>query len=145
MGIGTGRGPNRAVDAAVAAISSPLLDFPVLTAKGIVFNIVGGPGTSIQEIEKAASVIHENVDENANIIFGALVQDGMENEMSITVLATGINSSVEDAIQRAGGEIATILPPLPSSEPPSKPARPATTANKNVRASNLPGFLRGSG
>ncbi|KAJ8611473.1 hypothetical protein CTAYLR_005158 [Chrysophaeum taylorii] len=132
MGIGTGRGPNRAVDAAVAAISSPLLDFPVLNAKGIVFNIVGGPGFSIQEVQKASTVIYENVDPDANIIFGASIQKDMENELSITVLATGIQQSVEDAIARAGGDIAPILPPTPTS------AKPRTAS------SSLPGFLRPS-
>ena len=75
MGIGHGKGKTRAVDAAMAAISSPLLDFPISRAKGIVFNIVGGADMSLQEINAAAEVIYENVDADANIIFGALVDD----------------------------------------------------------------------
>lgn len=90
MGIGHGKGKNRAVDAAKSAISSPLLDFPINDAKGIVFNIVGGADMTLQEINSAAEVIYENVDENANIIFGALVDEKIaDGEMSITVLATG--------------------------------------------------------
>ena len=73
MGIGTGKGKTRAQDAAVAAISSPLLDFPIAKAKGIVFNIVGGDDLTLTEINAAAEVIYENVDQDANIIFGALV------------------------------------------------------------------------
>merc|ERR1712072_1305642 len=73
MGIGQSKGKDRAQDAAVAAISSPLLDFPVKRAKGIVFNIVGGSDLTLTEINAAAEVIYENVDQNANIIFGALV------------------------------------------------------------------------
>ena len=88
MGIGTGSGKTRAQDAAVAAISSPLLDFPIERAKGIVFNITGGQDMTLHEINSAAEVIYEAVDPNANIIFGALVDDNMENEISITVVAT---------------------------------------------------------
>lgn len=89
MGIGSGSGKSRAKDAAVAAISSPLLDFPIERAKGIVFNITGGHDMTLHEINAAAEVIYEAVDLNANIIFGALVDDSMENELSITVIATG--------------------------------------------------------
>ncbi|CAB40398.1 cell division protein FtsZ [Guillardia theta] len=89
MGIGTGSGKTRAQDAAVAAISSPLLDFPIEKARGIVFNITGGQDMTLHEINSAAEVIYEAVDSNANIIFGALVDDNMENEISITVVATG--------------------------------------------------------
>jgi len=94
MGIGTGKGKTRAQDAAVAAISSPLLDFPINKAQGIVFNIVGGNDLTLQEINAAAEVIYENVDSDANIIFGALVDSEMESEVSITVLATGFELDV---------------------------------------------------
>lgn len=87
MGVGTGVGRTRAADAAVAAISSPLLDFPIQKAKRIVFNIVGGEDMGLQEINEASEVIYENADDNANIIFGALVDPSMEEEISITVLA----------------------------------------------------------
>ena len=87
MGVGTGVGKTRAADAAVAAISSPLLDFPIQNAQRIVFNIVGGLSMGLQEINEASEVIYENADENANIIFGALVDPSMEEEISITVLA----------------------------------------------------------
>lgn len=87
MGVGTGVGKTRAADAAVAAISSPLLDFPIQNAQRIVFNIVGGLSMGLQEINEASEVIFENADENANIIFGALVDPSMGEEISITVLA----------------------------------------------------------
>ena len=105
MGIGTGKGKSRAVDAALAAISSPLLDFPITRAKGIVFNIVGGSDMSLQEINAAAEVIYENVDADANIIFGALVDEKITSgEVSITVLATGFatdffDTDDEDALE----------------------------------------------
>lgn len=87
MGVGTGVGPNRAADAAIAAISSPLLDFPIQKSKRIVFNIVGGATMGLQEINEASEVIYENADDNANIIFGASVDESMGEEISITVLA----------------------------------------------------------
>ncbi|KAL7520837.1 hypothetical protein ACHAWX_005541 [Stephanocyclus meneghinianus] len=90
MGIGTGTGKTSAEDAAVAAISSPLLDAPVDEATGVVFNIIGGESLSLQEVDRAAKVIYNNVHEDANVIFGALVDDEITDEtVSITVLATG--------------------------------------------------------
>jgi cell division protein FtsZ len=89
MGIGKGSGRTRAEDAALAAISSPLLDLPIEKARGVVFNIVGGNDLTLQEINMAAQVIYDRVDENANIIFGALVDGSMDGEVAITVIATG--------------------------------------------------------
>lgn len=108
MGIGTGKGKSRATDAALAAISSPLLDFPITRAKGIVFNVAGGQDLSLQEINAAAEVIYENVDPDANIIFGALVDDKLENgEVSITVLATGFATDFYDGDEAGGYEALT--------------------------------------
>eukprot|EP00978_Attheya_sp_CCMP212_P008889 scaffold20934_cov52-Attheya_sp.AAC.1 len=87
MGVGTGVGKSRAADAAVAAISSPLLDFPISQAKRIVFNVVGGPTMGLTEINSASEVIYENAHIDANIIFGALIDPKMGDEVSITVLA----------------------------------------------------------
>lgn len=98
MGVGTGVGKNRASDAAIAAISSPLLDFPIQKAKRIVFNIVGGLDMGLQEINEASEVIYENADDNANIIFGALVDPTMKEEISITVLACDFDTSDTDDI-----------------------------------------------
>mmetsp|Transcript_10810 Transcript_10810/g.16608 ORF Transcript_10810/g.16608 Transcript_10810/m.16608 type:complete len:430 (+) Transcript_10810:93-1382(+) len=87
MGVGTGVGKNRAANAAIAAISSPLLDIPFQKARRIVFNVVGGDNMGLQEINEASEVIYENAAKDANIIFGALVDPTMGEEMSITVLA----------------------------------------------------------
>jgi cell division protein FtsZ len=102
MGVGTGVGKNRAADAAIAAISSPLLDFPIQRAKRIVFNIVGGEDMGLQEINEASEVIYENADENANIIFGALVDPAMREEISITVLACDFDEGMQTAMLTAG-------------------------------------------
>ncbi len=93
MGMGEGVGKTRAVEAAAAAISSPLLEFPVNNAKGIVFNIMGGPDMTLQEINMASNYIYDNVDPNANIIFGALVDEKLGDKVRITVLATGFDNT----------------------------------------------------
>jgi len=123
MGIGTGKGKNRATDAAMAAITSPLLDFPITKAKGIVFNVVGGEDMSLQEINAAAEVIYENVDSDANIIFGAMVDDSgsvAPGEVAITVLATGFNTDFYDQkmMARESGE---VLRPQRKSKPQNMP------------------------
>jgi cell division protein FtsZ len=117
MGIGTGKGKSRAVDAAMSAISSPLLDFPITRAKGIVFNIVGGSDMTLQEINAAAEVIYDNVDPDANIIFGALVDDATANgEVSITELATGFatdffDSDEAESFESLRAQQSTLSPP----------------------------------
>lgn len=104
MGIGTGSGKTSAEDAAVAAISSPLLDAPVDEATGVVFNIIGGESLSLQEVDRAAKVIYNNVHEDANVIFGALVDDEItDGTVSITVLATGFYEDEERPGSGGGG------------------------------------------
>ena len=108
MGIGTGSGKTSAEDAAVAAISSPLLDAPVDEATGVVFNIIGGESLSLQEVDRAAKVIYNNVHEDANVIFGALVDDEItDGTVSITVLATGFDGDQDE--RRGGGSVPDFL------------------------------------
>ena len=90
MGIGTAEGKGRARDAAIAALSSPLIDFPIyFEATGIVFTITGASDMSLQEVNEAAEAIYGMADPDANIIFGAQVDDSMGSVLSITVVATG--------------------------------------------------------
>ena len=89
MGIGTGKGENRMVDAAKMAISSPMLETSIDGARAVLINITGGPDTSIIEINEAAQLITAAADEEANIIFGAGIDENMEDEVKITVIATG--------------------------------------------------------
>lgn len=91
MGIGYGTGDNRAVEAARSAIDSPLLELSVDGAKGILFNITGGPDLGMYEIDEAAKTITEAADPDANIIFGAIIDDAMAGEVKITVIATGFD------------------------------------------------------
>ena len=104
MGVGTGTGKTRAADAAISAISSPLLDFPIKRAKRIVFNIVGPADMGLKEINEASEVIYENADEDANIIFGALIDPAIESEISITVLACDFDIDAERQILTYGVE-----------------------------------------
>jgi hypothetical protein len=89
MGIGIGSGKTAACDAAAAAISSPLLETTIENAKGVVFNISGGRALSLNEVNEAAKLIYETVEADANVIFGALVDETLGDQISITVLATG--------------------------------------------------------
>lgn len=99
MGIGIGEGRTAAADAAAAAISSPLLETTIENAKGVVFNISGGPNLSLQEVNQAAKLIYSTVEYDANVIFGALVDETLGDTISITVLATGFTERpVLDAI-----------------------------------------------
>ena len=93
LGIGTGVGENRAQVAAKAAISSPLLDISVEGAKGILFNITGGPDLTMNEVEEAAKFISETADADANIIFGATIDENMTDQLKIIVIATGFDES----------------------------------------------------
>ncbi|PIE54935.1 MAG: cell division protein FtsZ [Dethiosulfovibrio peptidovorans] len=92
MGIGEGRGDSRAAMAAQAAINSPLMSIPMSGAKGVLFNIAGGPDVGIHEIREAARIINEASDEDANIIWGSAIDEEMEDRIKITVIATGFAS-----------------------------------------------------
>jgi cell division protein FtsZ len=91
MGIGYGTGENRAVEAARAAIDSPLLEQQIDGAKGLLFNVTGGNDLSMFEVDEAAKVITAAADPGANIIFGAVIDDSYTGEIKITVIATGFS------------------------------------------------------
>ena len=96
MAIGTGKGEDKAIEAAEMAISSPLLEQTIDGAKGVLFNITGGSDLSINEIEQASQTISSVVDPEANIIFGTVTDERLNNEMRITLIGTGfptLNSS----------------------------------------------------
>src|SRR5213083_86708 len=100
MGAAVASGENRAVEAAQKAISSPLLeDLSISGARGVLINITGGPDLSLHEVNEAATLIQEEADEEANIIFGAVIDESMGDEVRITVIATGFGEHI-DASQR---------------------------------------------
>ena len=94
MGIGTASGENRGIEAARAAIGSPLLEMSIDGAKGILFNITGGKTMGMHEIDEAARHITKMVDPEAKIIFGAVVDEAMEEQVKITVVATGFEGGI---------------------------------------------------
>jgi len=91
MGIGYGTGESRAIEAAKAAIESPLLELSIDGAKGVLFNITGGNDLSMFEVDEAARIITEAADPEANIIFGAVINDSYTGEIKLTVVATGFD------------------------------------------------------
>lgn len=93
MGIGTGVGENRAQAAARSAIASPLLEITMEGARGVLFNIIGGPDLTMSEVDEAAKIISQAADSDANIIFGATIDETMRDQMKITVIATGFDST----------------------------------------------------
>lgn len=92
MGIGISNGENRAAEAARMAISSPLLETSIEGARGVLLNITGGPDLSLFEVNEAAEIIAEAADPEANIIFGAVIDEKMAEEVRVTVIATGFDN-----------------------------------------------------
>lgn len=93
MGIGKSNGAQRAVEAAEAAISSPLLEETIMGARGVIFSITGGSDLSLHEVHDAADVIYNAIDPEANIIFGAAINEELQDEVNITVIATGFKQN----------------------------------------------------
>jgi cell division protein FtsZ len=102
MGIGTGSGETRAVDAAKAAVSSPLLEASVEGATGILLNITGGHDLGLFEVNEAAEIVSAAADTQSNIIFGAVIDDSMGDDVRVTVIATGFEHG--GSVQRATNE-----------------------------------------
>mgnify|MGYP000256494549 CR=1 FL=1 len=96
MGIGHGTGENKALDAAKRAISSPLLEeTSIQGARGVLINVTGGPDITLHEINQSITLIREIAHEDANILFGAVIDESIRNEMRITVIATGFDHEPE--------------------------------------------------
>jgi cell division protein FtsZ len=93
MGIGSGRGENRAIEAAEAAITNPLLEESIQGATGVIFSIAGGPDMTLHEVNSAAGIIYNAADPNAHIIFGTVVKEELQGEVVITVIATGFKTA----------------------------------------------------
>ncbi len=99
MGTGIAKGENRAIEAARMAISSPLLeDVSINGATGIIINITGGSDLTLFEVNEASSLITEEADENAEIIFGAVIDENLKDEVRVTVIATGFNPVVQVSV-----------------------------------------------
>ncbi|MDA1298117.1 MAG: cell division protein FtsZ [Chloroflexi bacterium] len=101
MAIGTGTGPDRAIMAAEAAIDSPLLEVSIEGAKGVIFNVTGGTDLTLNEVHAASEVVSRMVDPDANIIFGTVTDPKMENEVKMTIIATGFPGADGSSDQQA--------------------------------------------
>ncbi len=96
MGIGVASGENRAVEAAKKAISSPLLETTIEGARGVLLNITGGANLGLFEVNDAADIVADAADPDANIIFGAVIDESLQEEVRITVIATGFNQRASE-------------------------------------------------
>ncbi|MBF2058199.1 MAG: cell division protein FtsZ [Cyanobacterium sp. T60_A2020_053] len=116
MGIGIGSGKSRAKESAVSAISSPLLESSIQGAKGVILNITGGNDLTLHEVNTAAETIYEIVDANANIIFGAVIDEKMQGEIRITVIATGFEGENTETKPRQPTISAPLPPPIEDND-----------------------------
>jgi cell division protein FtsZ len=114
MGIGAAAGENRAAEAARTAVSSPLLEASVEGATGILLNVTGGPEIGLFEVNEAAEVVTSAADQNANVIFGAVIDDAAGDEVRVTVIATGFGGSGRRRRRREATPT-----PAPGGEPSS--------------------------
>jgi cell division protein FtsZ len=133
MGAGVGKGEHRALDAAQKAVASPLLDENSIDgARAILINFTGGPDLSLHEVEEAARVVQEAAHEEAHIIFGAVIDPSMQDEVRITVIATGFSERKED--NQPSGKVVEI----------QRPSRPGAPAPKDWRR-RVPAEIRAEG
>src|SRR6476661_6385892 len=116
MGIGRASGENRAAEAARTAVSSPLLEASIEGATGILLNITGGPDIGLFEVNEAAEVVTGAADQNANVIFGAVIDESLGDEVQVTVIATGFGGQGRRRRRRE----AEREPPIPAAATPSE-------------------------
>jgi len=133
MGAGVGKGQNRALDAAQKAVASPLLDETSIDgARGILINFTGGSDLSLHEVEEAARIVQEAAHEEAQIIFGAVIDPSLQDEVRITVIATGFSERKEAS--QPSGKVVEI----------QRPARPGVPTTKEWRR-RVPADIRAEG
>jgi cell division protein FtsZ len=135
MGIGTASGENRAAEAAHTAVSSPLLESSIEGATGILLNISGPADMGLFEVNEAAEVVTSAADQNANVIFGAVIEDGLKDEVRVTVIATGFGPGAHRRRRRT-----TIEEPEPSTSRAEGEDRDRFEVPNDVL--EVPSFLR---
>jgi cell division protein FtsZ len=138
MAIGRGEGDDRAVEAARSAISSPLLDISISGAKGVLLNVTGGPDMTLYEINEAANVVAKAAANDANIIFGAVIDPKMVGEIKITVIATGFDAR---PVQAAPAVNAAALKNIRERER-EREREPIAQRTFNSEDLDIPAFLR---
>jgi len=156
MGIGIGSGENRAVEAAKMAIASPLLDISIEGARGVLFTITGSSNLGILEINEAAKVITSSTDPDAKVIFGAAIDDSMDDSVRITVIATGFNDHDKVVSKAQFEKVYAERPTMPSqilfTPATARTAAPVKTVHDDVKQKDektdssddieIPAFIR---
>ncbi len=139
MGIGAGVGENRAATAARTAIASPLLEISIEGAKGVLFNITGGPDLTMAEVDEAAKQIASAVDPDANIIFGATIDEHLVDQVKITVIATGFDETKKRLRELSGRpSYSTMAQPAPSHSVFTKPVTVTGSSNMQPAPQQAP-------
>ena len=141
MGAGHAFGENRAIEATQQAISSPLLEeASIQGAKGVLMNITGGSDLTLYEVNAAATIIREAADEDANIIFGAVIDDAMRDQMRITVIATGFDR--ESVAVAAAGSTSALPANAPRTIPRPLDDLPRPMMSARADDLDVPTFIR---
>lgn len=148
MGIGVSSGENRAIEAAKKAISSPLLETSIVGAQGVLMNITGGESLSLFEAQEAADIVQDAADEDVNMIFGTVINPELQDELVVTVIATGFNDKPSNARKPQGGGAfgGTTEEPASKREEGESLGRKASFENKSTNEStddsDIPSFIR---
>lgn len=140
MGIGIGTGDNRASDAAKKAIMSPLLETSIDGARGVIMNITGGSDLSLFEVNEAVEMVTAASDPDVNMIFGAIIDDNLKDEIKVTVIATGFEHRPSPSIKRTNQTADTPLP----KDPKLSNLKPFGNEQHNDQL-EIPTFLRNKG
>jgi cell division protein FtsZ len=142
MGTGYARGENRAIEATQEAISSPLLEeASIKGARGVLINITGGHDLTLFEVNEAATIVRQEADDDANIIFGHVIDDTMADAMKITVIATGFQHESASASVAAGATMPVTTPPRYAPRSPEEV--PVTHGQSRMRDDlDVPTFIR---
>ena len=136
MGIGMASGENKAEDAAKQAIQSPLLETTIEGARGVIINITGGDDLGLQEVNTAAELVQRSVDPEANIIFGTVINPEMQDQIQITVIATGFEDEVKNNSARVDSLVSKTWEKKINSIPSSQ------DMNNSQNDLDIPSFLR---
>jgi len=116
MGIGSGVGENRAQTAARSAVSSSLLETSIKGAKGLLFNIIGGTDLTMNEVYQASDIISKSADADANIIFGATIDESLVDQIKISVIATGFDETRQRLQELSDRSTSTAQPPVATDD-----------------------------
>ena len=141
MGIGRASGENRAEDAAKQAVQSPLLESSVEGARGVIISVTGGENLGLHEVNTAAELVQRSVDPEANIIFGAVIDKSLDEDIVITVIATGFDKEPGSYEVKPATRTTDVPPTKTAWTPPKQP----TPNKKDTSDLDLPPFLRNRG